>query len=80
MYYDPNPLNLHGYEHTEFMQSPHRYKRRHIQFTKVIHQLESIIFSKRQLKKIYKDQERLRQFRMKKTSYTAPQSGHTTDS
>ena len=28
--------------------------------------MESIIFSKRQLKKIYRDQERLKQFRMKK--------------
>ena len=66
MYYNPNPRNLHGYEHTQYMQSPHRFKRRHIQLQKVISQLESIIFLKRQLKKIYRDQDRLRQFRMKK--------------
>ena len=48
------------------MQKPHCFKRRHIQLQKVISQLESIIFSKRQLKKIYRDQDRLRQFRMKK--------------
>ena len=51
---------------TQYMNSPHRYKRRHAQFKKVINQLESIIFSKRNLKKIYRDQDRLNQFKMKK--------------
>ena len=66
MYFEPNPRNLHGFEHTQYMQKPHHFKRRHIQLQKVISQLEAIMFSKRQLKKIHRDQNRLNQFKMKK--------------
>ena len=66
MYFEPNPRNLHGFEHTQYMQKPHRFKRRHIQLQKVISPLESLLFLKRQLKKIHRDQNRLKQFKMKK--------------
>ena len=66
MHSEQNPRNMRGYEHNQYMFRPHRFKRRHIQFQKVISQLETIMFSKRQIRKIYRDQNTLNQFRMKK--------------